>query len=249
MGSHKYNDEEFITNFESLRISYTKRKHKRAIVHSKKQYDENYFPKAKSVKLYYDRGVNRPFWVNHPNEKDNNAWKMIRIYSRKGRNAEFDKVTSPIRNSFRTLITIDSVYKVCNEFLKCQYLLKKIQKQESMECKEMIMYHATLPEYVESICTHNFNWRYSGSSKGSKYGCGVNFSPDPKFAHQFCKNKKLKVVIVSKVLISWTHIGSPNLDLPKTGFDTTCSPKKTVYTKFEDCEFYPEYVVYYTKAN
>ncbi|XP_044755650.1 uncharacterized protein LOC123314426 [Coccinella septempunctata] len=219
---------------ETLRLHRRRRKNK--------NYDNLYFPKAELVKAYANQSPNRAYWLRHPREEKLN-WSIDLIPQTK----QFNKVVRPLKEAIGSNIQILNVLKITNKFLERQYELKKQLKISQGNCGEYIMYHYTTNDKVDAIVKNNFNWRLSGQSRGHKYGFGISFSGDPKFAEQFCKNKKIKVVFVVSVLISATQVGNEDMELPEKGFDTTVSPKKTVYVKFEDSEFYPEYIVFFSK--
>ncbi|KAL3288551.1 hypothetical protein HHI36_002990 [Cryptolaemus montrouzieri] len=212
---------------------------KRMGISASNKYNKNYFPKSKPVLIYYNKSENKPSWVRHPHEEEEDSFIWKELTGRK-----FEKIAGPISNDYD--ISISEIYKNTNKYLERQYKLKK-QKRKAVFgfCEERIMYHATDPDNVDEICSNNFNWRLSGQSRGHKYGYGVSFTPEPSFSHQFCKEIE-KALVVTKVLICKSQIGSKDMILPSKGFDTTRSKSKKVFVKFEDSEFYPAYVVFYT---
>lgn len=47
----------------------------------------------------------------------------------------------------------------------------------------------------------------------------------------------------AKVLKGTSHIGEYFTSVPMEGYDTTTNSKFTVYVKYQDFEFYPEYIL------
>ncbi|XP_045473401.1 uncharacterized protein LOC123679892 [Harmonia axyridis] len=180
MALQYYQVEEVFEQFERLRINNTKRKGRN------RYYDELYLPKAEKVKYYVDSSPNRASWLKHPNEQIPSKWYIELIPGTK----QYNKVVGPLKAFIGKKCQIVEVDKVFNRYLERQYLLKKTEKEQFAPCKEFTMYHFTKESYLDSIILNNFNWRFSGSSRGHKYGYGISFSPDPSFAEQFCKNKE-----------------------------------------------------------
>lgn len=81
----------------------------------------------------------------------------------------------------------------------------------------------------------------------AKFGKGVSFSPSAAYANQECSrsNGLQRAIIIAKVLVGKIQGGVRNQLLPSSNYDTTVGNFGSVYVKYYDDEFYPEYVVYY----
>ncbi|XP_060519066.1 protein mono-ADP-ribosyltransferase PARP12-like [Cylas formicarius] len=156
---------------------------------------------------------------------------------------EFNKILNKLPPS----LYVSEIKKVCNPFLKLSFDLKR-----SFWCNNVTplqLFHGTKQKYVDNICLHNFNWRYSGKDTGHRYGKGVNFTSKPKFALNFCdKNSADKVLILAEVLCKAFGEGKENLLVPPYGCDTVTACNG-IYVKFCDGEFYPKYVLHVRKYN
>lgn len=105
--------------------------------------------------------------------------------------------------------------------------------------------HSTPAENIQSIINDNLDWRLVARYK---FGRGISFSPHVSYAdREGCRytNNQNRAMIVAKVLISQSYIGYPTLKIPQGGFDTTTDNNYNVFVKYQDDEFYPEYVIYY----
>ncbi|KAK9890850.1 hypothetical protein WA026_012196 [Henosepilachna vigintioctopunctata] len=144
------------------------------------------------------------------------------------------------------LIGVTQNLQIFCPYLERAFNLKKQHKKSlGFDCSERIVYHASTPENIDSICIHNFNWRLFGRSRGHKHGQGVSFSPHTGFADLFCKSLNDKRMIEAKVLFYKSHVGYPCHKLPLSGYDTTESPNGNVLVKFEDSEFLPLRLICY----
>ncbi|XP_047108631.1 protein mono-ADP-ribosyltransferase TIPARP-like isoform X2 [Schistocerca piceifrons] len=142
-------------------------------------------------------------------------------------------------------LDITSVVKVKNPYLWSCYQLKKAEYRKRYgHVSEVTLYHATAEDNVQSIISENFDWRFSVRTK---FGRGVSFSPDPKYANRHCNSNAgcARAMIVASVLVSNKCQGSYSTKIPTKGCDTTVGNKDKVYVKYSDNEFYPEYVIYY----
>ncbi|CAG9764420.1 unnamed protein product [Ceutorhynchus assimilis] len=149
-----------------------------------------------------------------------------------------------ISNSFKKSMTsykIASIKKVINPYLLLHY---KLRKQAMGICKELLLYHGTKIENIDSICADNFDWRLVSRHK---YGWGVSFSSSPYYAsHYSDETGTMKAMFVVQVLVGQEWRGNCETEVPKSPFDTTTDPNEKVYVKYDDCCFYPAYVIYYT---
>lgn len=150
-----------------------------------------------------------------------------------------------IKARFPSCLKILHVKEVNNPFLKASFELNKHYKYRDLV--PLTLFHGTQLQYVHNICTFNFDWRLYGSVKGHKYGKGVNFSWKPKFAANFCeKNVEVKVMIVTDVLFRQAVVGSQNMELPPDGWDSSAREDCVTIVKYNDGEFCPRFVVYFS---
>ena len=125
------------------------------------------------------------------------------------------------------------------------YLLKKEEYVKRYGyATEMELFHATSPSNVSSITTNNLDWR---RSVRTKFGEGVSFSPNAKYANLHCNrsNPTHRAMIIAKILVHSTCSGSHYMKLPSGNTDTSTGNSGSVYVKYSDNEFYPTYVAYY----
>lgn len=146
-------------------------------------------------------------------------------------------------------VSIISKKRVENIFLFAQFLLRKEFRKNTEDLKtgtEWTLYHSTKHLNIRDICTYSFDWRLAGTARGHKYGQGVSFAEDAAFAITFpYKYTSNKVLIAAKVLSYKSHVGDEDTVLPDSGFDTTCNEKETVFVKYDDNDFYPEYCIFF----
>jgi hypothetical protein len=125
------------------------------------------------------------------------------------------------------------------------YLLKKEEYVNRYGYAiETELFHATSPTNVASITRNNLDWR---RSVRTKFGEGVSFSPDARYANCHCNrnNPAYRAMLVANVLIHSTCTGSDYMKLPSCNADTSTGNAGSVYVKYSDNEFYPTYVAYY----
>lgn len=150
-----------------------------------------------------------------------------------------------IKARFPSKLKVLHVQEVNNPFLKASFELNRHYKYRDLE--PLTLFHGTRLQYVNSICTFNFDWRLCGAVKGHKYGKGVNFSWKPSFAANFCaKNNDVKVMIVTDVLFMQAVVGSQNMDLPPDGWDSSAREDCVTIVKYNDGEFCPRFVVFFS---
>ncbi|KAJ9582227.1 hypothetical protein L9F63_003437 [Diploptera punctata] len=157
---------------------------------------------------------------------------------------EFIDVVDQIRSTLN--VRIHRVERVQNPFLWGSYLLMKgeYKKRLNNHPTEMVLFHATSENNVRSIAENNFNWR---RTVRSKFGKGVSFSPSAKYANKYCNMKvgSNRALILSRVLVGKIQNGSSQRKISDDGYDTSIGNGKSVYVKYGDNEYYPEYVAYY----
>ncbi|CAH1125262.1 unnamed protein product [Ceutorhynchus assimilis] len=149
---------------------------------------------------------------------------------------------------FPPSLSVLKIREVQNPFLKKSFQLTQHFKYSNLQ--PMQLFHGTKSKYVKSICSDNFNWRFTGLERGHKNGKGVNFTPKPLFAERFCDrdDANLKVMILADVLVKNKCLGDENLAVPPPGYDTAIRKDSIVFVKFSDAEFYPKYIIYFKKV-
>lgn len=146
------------------------------------------------------------------------------------------------------------IERVNNMFLKLFYLLKKEEYEilyGKNNVKEEILFHGSTSQNISRICVQNFNWRCH--KRQCLFGKGVNFSDISNYASNYCEKTELRVMIAAKVLRCNSCNGTNNMVLPpylnenkKIRYDASQKPDGNVIVKYNDDEFYPEYVIYFT---
>lgn len=109
---------------------------------------------------------------------------------------------------------------------------------------ERLFFHGTKKENVDGICKFNFDWRRNGNARGHKFGQGVSFTPDAYYASHYSPYDE-KVMFLAKVLTSRETEGDGDTVVPPENYDTTVNSRRTVFVKYEDDDFYPQYVIHY----
>lgn len=155
---------------------------------------------------------------------------------------EYSSVENIFEETARGL-TITKLERVENPYLLGIYLLKKEKMQEEYGfVNEESLFHGTEIEYIDSICTDNFDWRRSGNSTGHKFGMGVSFAPEVSYARHYGN----EIMILSKVLVQNKCFGDCSTEIPPESYDTTTNGRNTVFVKYEDDDFYPQYIIHYS---
>ncbi|XP_069696805.1 protein mono-ADP-ribosyltransferase PARP11-like [Periplaneta americana] len=160
------------------------------------------------------------------------------------RGSQFQKVEAKIHDTLA--VSIDSVKRVQNPYLWGCYLLKKAEcKERQPSTIETYLFHATAQRNVQSIVEGNLDWRRSSRTR---YGQGVSFSPRASYANKYCNRMvgSRRALLMCRVLVGKSHDGCYITELPREGCCTTMGNGGSVYVKYYDNEFYPEYVAYYT---
>ncbi|CAH0549797.1 unnamed protein product [Brassicogethes aeneus] len=154
------------------------------------------------------------------------------------------------------------VYRVENPFILAQFYLKKVQLEQRngtvTKCK---YFHGTKGHNLEPICLNNFNWR--------NFSRGVSFSP--KFIYSNSSTRRFNISIgpmlkncllaineneqllnamfFSQVLTGKCQRLCPLNKVPCKGYDTTSNTRYSVFVKYEDFEYYPQYLILMTAKN
>lgn len=171
--------------------------------------------------------------------------KVFQLTELEPSSSEYDKIKTLFANSMRRGYTVDKIQRIENPYLLIQYNLKKLKKEN---CSEKKLFHGTSEDSVRLICTDNFNWRLAGTSVGHRFGRGVSFSPDSTYSSYYpsvCISDK-RTMIVANVLIKSYCLGDSSMTIPDEPADTSIKPDRKVLVKYEDNDFYPMYVIYYS---
>ena len=158
--------------------------------------------------------------------------------------AEYARVDAVFQKTSRGM-SIKKLERVENPYLLGHYLMKKEKmRNECSVVREISLFHGTQKSYVNNICKYNFDWRKRGSSRGHKFGQGVSFAPEVSYARHYTTDN---VMILAKVLVSRATIGNHFTVVPPTSFDTTANSKCSVIVKYDDDDFYPQYVIHFNR--
>ncbi|XP_003244412.1 uncharacterized protein LOC100568638 [Acyrthosiphon pisum] len=136
------------------------------------------------------------------------------------------------------------------------YLLRKEEMQlengGADGVKEMLLYHVTTKSRALKSLKSGLDWRLT---RRSRYGCGVSFSEDAEYADKYADNSTRqdeRVIMICSVLVKETYVVNHkwnegnNLIAPPGTADTTVSSNGNVYVKYNDFDFYPLHLVYYS---
>ncbi|CAH0549523.1 unnamed protein product [Brassicogethes aeneus] len=178
-------------------------------------------------------------------------------------NREYDASNTSKRNPYYKL---KHVFRVENPFILAQYHLKKVQLEERNNAVMHYNYfHGTKGENLEPICLNNFNWR---KVRKGKFGRGVSFSPRSDYSKHSTRRFNISIapvlqnsllainpieqqfnaMFLCKVLQGKCHVGAPFIDVPLNQCDTTTNGKGTVFVKYEDFEYCPQYIILMNSA-
>ncbi|KAK7864441.1 hypothetical protein R5R35_000473 [Gryllus longicercus] len=141
---------------------------------------------------------------------------------------------------------ITSIKRIENPFLLGCYLLKKKEyKAKGIKVKEQKVFHCTSESNVSNIVKNNFDWR---KTIRGKFGLGVSFSPSARYADRHANSSIgiKRAMIMVKVLTGRVLNANYGFKVPPSGFDTTAGNGNMVYVKYDDYEFYPMFVAYYS---
>lgn len=157
--------------------------------------------------------------------------------------SEYSEIKMFFDMTMKKCHTVTKIKRVENPYLLVQYNLKKLEKR----CSERTLFHGTRESSIEPICAENFNWRLNGTSVGHKFGQGISFSPESTYSSYYPRNYySQRIMFVVDVLIKSTCIGNSFMTIPTDSCDTSIKPDGKVVVKYEDNDFYPKYVIYYS---
>ena len=143
---------------------------------------------------------------------------------------------------------VTKIERVQNPYLMAAFILKmeELEQRIGREPEIQTLFHGTKTAHRNSICCNNFDWRLHGQNCGFKFGKGVSFTPISNYAtHYGDEVDANNTMFVVKVLVGLTCEGRQNMALPPPGYDTTQKKNGHVLVKYEDNEYYPEYIITY----
>ncbi|KAF5273440.1 hypothetical protein FQA39_LY07457 [Lamprigera yunnana] len=129
---------------------------------------------------------------------------------------------------------VTRITRVENQYLYGQFLIKKEEYESRGLSVVKELYHDTGSDKVQSILNKNLDRRYAYRVK---YGCGVSFSPYPRYANQQSSrnNGTTRAMIVADVLVFRSEKVNSNVILPSQGYDTTIGNcGQVILSLFED---------------
>lgn len=138
-----------------------------------------------------------------------------------------------------------AVYKVTNKFLKDAYVNHLNFKRSSLGfVREAVLLHCTSKYNVRSIIEDNFDPLLATRVK---YGRGVSFSPNAAYANlqSSVNNGVNRAMFVCQVMIGKAQLAHAN-SIPLHPYDTMVDSSGNVIVKYNDYEFYPTHVMFYT---
>ncbi|KAH1014251.1 hypothetical protein HUJ04_003115 [Dendroctonus ponderosae] len=148
-------------------------------------------------------------------------------------------------NSGFSIAKINSVHNIFNSL---HYRLAK-EKYDTVYKEgydETLMFHGTKQDFLDGICTFNFD---RSKIRTHKFGCGISFASNSFYAthyHHDNKKRQDKVMIIAKVLVGRTfEIGNQAMTIPKTMCYTSKNVPQTVIVKYDDHTFLPVAIVHY----
>lgn len=123
----------------------------------------------------------------------------------------------------------------------------------------MNLYHGTKADNIEEICEYNFDWRLSGSNKGTLLGYGVYFSKHAWKSDYFTtyksSDKSVKYMFVAHVIVGKICVGNKDYKRPpkysaySNEYYDSCVDNLNnplVYAIFDSNRVYPAYLITYS---
>ncbi|XP_078273201.1 protein mono-ADP-ribosyltransferase PARP11-like isoform X1 [Rhinoraja longicauda] len=163
---------------------------------------------------------------------------------------------------------ITQIQRIQNLDLWEFYCRKKVhlkKMRNGLEVNERMLFHGTSNEFVEAICSQNFDWRINGAH-ATVYGKGSYFARDSLYSSRYCRADKkfegalqmhqwkprFKTMFLARVLVGEYVTGDAKFIRPpsKDGslvnlydscVDNTWNPK--IFVVFDANHIYPEYLI------
>ncbi|KAK7896313.1 hypothetical protein WMY93_021638 [Mugilogobius chulae] len=159
---------------------------------------------------------------------------------------------------FQTMTGYDliQIERIQNKALWEAFRLQKIHMKNNNGRKPVLekkLFHGTDPQFVDTICATNFDWRVCGVH-GTSFGQGSYFARDASYSHFFTGYHEPRFMFVSRVLVGEFTKGSSEYRRPpsKDGrgmnlFDSCVNDVEnpSIFVVFEKHQIYPEYVLQY----
>lgn len=130
-----------------------------------------------------------------------------------------------------------------------------MQKKYGGKVDERQLFHGTRPDYVDTICMQNFDFRLSENRYGTKYGRGSYFAVEAKYSVCYT-DKSNRAMFLVKVLVGEYKEGQSAFlrppskdesneasDLYDPCVDNERTPK--IFVIFDLCQMYPEFLIKY----
>ncbi|XP_053320429.1 protein mono-ADP-ribosyltransferase PARP11-like [Spea bombifrons] len=189
---------------------------------------------------------------------------------------EFKEVADRVGRSMDSK-RIENIQRIQNIYLwECycrkKAYLKKIKNASSI--KEEMLFHGTGGEFVEAICSRNFDWRLSGMHR-ALFGKGTYFAQQASHASQHSQNNSRhgstlqahgiilqqvsswakKPMFLARVLVGESVCGNasymhpPSKDGSLVNFYDSCVDNifnPLIYVIFDSTQIYPEYLIHFT---
>ncbi|VDI14794.1 poly [ADP-ribose] polymerase 7/11/12/13 [Mytilus galloprovincialis] len=162
-----------------------------------------------------------------------------------------------------TSCNITSVKRIENGELWMNYVSKreKMNKKKTFggNVMELQLFHGTNEDIVDAICRQGFDFRFSGSKIGHKYGKGSYFAKMAQTADSYTDFGRKKRMFVVRVLAGEYTLGetsyvrppprnpSDPFELFDSCVDNVRNPNIFVIFTFD--QVYPEYVIEYQQSN
>lgn len=162
---------------------------------------------------------------------------------------EFVKVYETIMSRDRPDgVQVCQIHRIQNPFRWRRYQTFRTEIARRGECNEAVLFHGTCHGAATSIFQTGFNRSYCGKN-GKFFGEGIYFSKNfsyschPKYSVPDADG--FQYIIMSKVLVGLSGLGSPGIKTPPKGCDSACDDANNIFVTFHDDQAYPEYLVKY----
>ncbi|XP_059485369.1 protein mono-ADP-ribosyltransferase PARP12-like [Neocloeon triangulifer] len=154
----------------------------------------------------------------------------------------------PFHDREGRIYRIRQIDQVENSYVYLMYLTKRHEHYREFISQEHCCFHGTNSNNAPNIVANNLNWRFFGRAVGFVHGQGVYFSKKPLVSAAYAvMHKQNACMLVAKVLVASMAAGNSNTKLPPQFYDTT-GTGDDILVKYSDNEFYPEYIVYFSRS-
>ncbi|CAG2255618.1 PARP7S [Mytilus edulis] len=152
----------------------------------------------------------------------------------------------------------DSVVEIKFDFCSKREKMNK-KKTFGGNVMELQLFHGTNEDIVDAICRQGFDFRFSGSKIGHKYGKGSYFAKMAQTADSYTDFGRKKRMFVVRVLAgeytpgetSYVRPPPRNPSDPFELFDSCVDNVRNpnIFVIFTFDQVYPEYVIEYQQSN